>query len=173
MEIQDGAVNFAAGPAPPHTASRHGSDPPPQPNSSRITINLRTVQPLDSVRSSPQTPATPSKMINGGEDANARVRSESESDVLSTLPTIETPTTSSSVLGSPEIEVLTVHDDDDEDFVHQGPPVSIINEDEDPFEVVLFDWPFYGDGETPLSSLKRISNHIQWRKFTSSTFHII
>lgn len=165
MDIQEEAVNSAAGPAPPHTPTRNCSEPlQPEPNSSRVTINLRTAQPLESIPSSPQTPTTPSKMINGEEDASARVSVESESDALSTIPAIETPTSSSSVLGSPEIEVLTVHDDDD-DFVHHSPPVAIINEDEDLIEDAMLNFPYREEGESPLSAVKKVANFIQWRTF--------
>lgn len=156
-------MNSEASPAPPHTPTRNGSEPPqPEPNSSRVTINLRTTRPLEPIPSTPQSPTTPSKMINGGEDASTRVSIESESDALSTIPAIETPTSSSSALGSPEIEVLTVHDDDD--FVTQSPQVAIINDDEDLIEEAVHSFPYRDEGESPLSAVKKVAQFIQWRE---------
>lgn len=150
------------GPAPPHTPTRNASEPPqPEPNSSRVTINLRTARPLDTIPSSPQSPVRPTKMTNGGEDAGIRISTGSGSDVLSTVPAIETPISSPSALGSPEIEILTVHDDDG--FITQGPSVAIIGGDEDLFEEAVLDFPYRDDEESPLNAAKRVAQFFQWR----------
>jgi len=69
-------------------------------------------------------------MINEGEDAGTRISVESESDALSTIPAIETPSSSPSPIGSPTVE-LVVQSEDELDFGGHDPPVAIIDDDTD------------------------------------------
>ncbi|KAH6668875.1 ubiquitin C-terminal hydrolase-like protein [Halenospora varia] len=148
-------------PAPPRTPTRIPSDhPPPEPTSSRVTINLRTARPLESIPSSPPSPATPSKMVNGGEDGGTRFSVESESDALSTVAdaALETPSSSPSPVGSPEIELITINEDDG-DYESQSPPVVTIDADEygDP----MLDFPYLGD-ESLVSAVQKVSRFLQY-----------
>jgi ubiquitin carboxyl-terminal hydrolase 34 len=86
---------------------------------------------------------------------------ESESDVLSTTPAVETPSSSPSAVGSPHIELIT---EDDQDFGDQSPPVAIIGEDEifgDPME----NFPYAQEGEPLVSTTKRLIAFIQHGMF--------
>ncbi|KAE8446846.1 hypothetical protein EG329_011623 [Mollisiaceae sp. DMI_Dod_QoI] len=147
-------------PAPSTPTRAPSEQPTTEPTSSRVTINLRTNRPLDPIPSSPPSPATPSKMPNGADDNGARASIESESDALSTAPAIETPSSSPSVNGSPEIEVVTV-DDDVSEYGERDPPVAIIDDDAvylDP----LTNFPYYAEGEALTTTVHRLSRYLQY-----------
>jgi ubiquitin carboxyl-terminal hydrolase 34 len=143
--------------APPHTPSRIQRDfPPPEPTSSRVTINLRTQRALEDIPSSPVSPPTPSKMVSGGEDSGTRVSVESESDALSTVPPIETPSSSPSPSGSPTIELIQISEDDAEyeeisPAVFDGSPVT-----GDP----IFDFP-YLENQSLVDAVRKIARFFQ------------
>jgi ubiquitin carboxyl-terminal hydrolase 34 len=147
---------------PPSTPPCLPSDPVEP--TSRVTINLRT-RPLDSIPSSPPSPATPSKMPNAGVDAGTILSVESESDALSAIPAIETPSSSSSPIGSPQIELVTIEDDDD--LSGGDPGVAIISDDTvylDP----LMNFPYFSDGETLCQTVGRLGRFLQHGSFLSS-----
>jgi len=135
---------------------------PSEPTSSRVTINLRTAQPLDPIPSSPPSPSTPSKMINDGEDTGAGMSVESESDVLSTVPAVDTPSSSPSAVGSPQIELVV--SEDDQDFGKESPPVAIIGEDEI-FQDPMQTFPYAQEGEPLAATAKRLSTFIQYGRY--------
>lgn len=84
---------------------------------------------------------------------------ESESDVLSTVPAIETPSSSPSAVGSPHIE-LVANDDDQDDFGDGSPTVAIIGEDEifgDPMQ----SFPYAQEGEPLVHTAKRLVLFVQ------------
>ncbi|KAH6712037.1 ubiquitin C-terminal hydrolase-like protein [Leptodontidium sp. MPI-SDFR-AT-0119] len=144
----------------PSTPTNNTSDPlPAEPTSSRVTINLRTNRSLESIPSSPVSLASPSKMPNGGGDEDtARISVESESDALSTIPAIETPSSSPSAASSPHVELVDM-DDDDSDFTSQDPPLAIIDDDHlDPMQ----SFPYKGDDEAVLAALKRVTHFLQY-----------
>ncbi|KUJ19036.1 ubiquitin C-terminal hydrolase-like protein [Mollisia scopiformis] len=150
----------ADSPAPSTPTRASSEQAPAEPTSSRVTINLRTNRPLDPIPSSPPSPATPSKMPAGPSDNGARASIESESDALSTVA-METPTSSPSAMGSPEIELVT-GDDDISEYEHRNPPVSIIDDD-----VVFLDplstFPYYAEGaETLSTAVTRMSRYFQY-----------
>lgn len=150
-----------ADPPAPSTPTRAPSEQlPPEPTSSRVTINLRTNRPLDPIPSSPPSPATPSKMPVGPSDDAARASIESESDALSTAPA-ETPTSSPSAMGSPEIEVVTV-DDDASEYGEREPQVAIIDDDDVEFLDPLASFPYYAEGEALTTTVHRLSRYLQY-----------
>ncbi|TVY73211.1 Ubiquitin carboxyl-terminal hydrolase [Lachnellula suecica] len=151
----------------PRTPTRMPSDgPPPEPTSSRVTINLRTARPLDPIPSSPPSPATPSKMGTRREDVDAdagtgtRVSVESESDALSTVPAIETPSSSPSEAGSPKVELVPDSEDDGDFGGHI--PVSLLDgepmyNENDP----MLDFPFLGD-DSLVTAAGRLQHYLQY-----------
>lgn len=84
---------------------------------------------------------------------------ESESDVLSTVPAIETPSSSTSAGGSPQIELVV--SEDDQDFGNRSLPVAIIGED-DIFGDPMQTFPFVQDGESLANATKRLAHYVQF-----------
>jgi ubiquitin carboxyl-terminal hydrolase 34 len=108
-------------------------------------------------------------MVHGQDDAGTRISVESESDALSTIPPIETPSSSPSPLGSPEVELVTIGEDDS-DFNNDDLPVAIINEDAvylDP----MANFPYFADGETLVNTVGRVARFLQYGAYSLS--HII
>jgi ubiquitin carboxyl-terminal hydrolase 34 len=148
----------------PSTPTREPFEQPP--TSSRVTINLRTARQLEAIPSSPQSPATPSKMVNEGEDAGTRISVESESDALSTIPAIETPSSSPSPIGSPTVE-LVVQSEDESDFGGHDPPVAIIDDDTDSVYLDPFaSFPYWAEGETLINTLSRLARFLQYGMYS-------
>ncbi|RDL38126.1 Cysteine proteinase [Venustampulla echinocandica] len=156
------STSSEADPALPRTPTRIPSKSPlPEPTSSRVTINLRTARPLESIPSSPPSPTTPSKMVDGGEDSGTRVSvgSESDADALSAIPPIETPSSSPSATGSPTIELVPISEDD-EDFEGRSPPVAIFDGDavlSDPMP----DFPYLGD-DSLVDGARKVARYLQF-----------
>jgi ubiquitin carboxyl-terminal hydrolase 34 len=101
-------------------------------------------------------------MVDGGEDLGTRISVESESDALSTIPAIETPSSSPSPMGSPTVE-LVVQSEDDSDFGGQDPPVAIIDDDSDSVYLdPLASFPYWAEGETLINTLVRVARFLQY-----------
>ena len=97
--------------------------------------------------------------MDGADDIRTGVSVESESDVLSTIPAVETPSSSPSAMDSPRIELVV--SEDDADYRDRSPPVAIIGEDEiysDPME----SFPYVQPGETLVGTMKRLCSFIQY-----------
>jgi len=92
----------------------------------------------------------------GGEDT-ARVSVESESDVLSTIPAIETPSSTPSAVSSPQVELVNM-DDDDSDFANQDPPLAIID---DQYIDIMYSFPYRSREESALSASQRVASFLQ------------
>jgi ubiquitin carboxyl-terminal hydrolase 34 len=98
-------------------------------------------------------------MINDEEEIGVGISVESESDVLSTVPAVDTPSSSPSAVGSPQIELVI--SEDDQDFGKGSPPVAIIGEDEifpDPMQT----FPYAQEGESLVTAAKRLATWIQY-----------
>jgi ubiquitin carboxyl-terminal hydrolase 34 len=159
MLVREGNPKAEANP-PPSTPTREPSEPPTaEPTSSRVTINLRTNRTLEAIPSSPPSPSTPSKMVHGADDAGTRISIESESDALSTIPPIETPSSSPSPIGSPQVELIPM-DNDDSDFNNDDPPVAIINDDSDYLDP-MSNFPYNAEGETLVNTVGRLARFMQ------------
>jgi ubiquitin carboxyl-terminal hydrolase 34 len=104
---------------PPHPVANM---PATEPTSSRVTINLRSTRPPELSSSPPVSPTTPSRIVEQAADTKMSIEPLDE-DVVPE-PAVETPTTSSSPDGSPEIELVVSEDEE------QTPPVAIIEDDE-------------------------------------------
>ncbi|KAK0118696.1 hypothetical protein ONS96_011784 [Cadophora gregata f. sp. sojae] len=143
---------------PPSTPPNNAADSlPAEPTSSRVTINLRTNRSIESIPSSPTSPASPSKMPDGGGQDTARVSVESESDALSTIPAIETPSSTPSAVSSPQVELVNM-DDDDSDFANQEPQLAIMD---DHYIDVMYNFPYRGREETALAASQRVASFLQ------------
>ncbi|EKD21222.1 uncharacterized protein L3040_000736 [Drepanopeziza brunnea f. sp. 'multigermtubi'] len=147
MSSRDGSNEADPDPSLPSTPARISTELPAEPNSSRVTINLRTNRNLEPIPSSPPSPSptSPSRMPNGGGQDIARVSVESESDGLSTVPAIETPSSSPSAGGSPRIELVPM------------------DEDEDAYLDPMSTFPYTSDSGTALLALDRISNFFKFQ----------
>ncbi|KAF8857285.1 ubiquitin C-terminal hydrolase-like protein [Acephala macrosclerotiorum] len=147
-------------PLAPSTPTRASSEQPSvEPTSSRVTINLRTNRPLDPIPSSPPSPTTPSKMPNGADDNGARASIESESDALSTVPAVETPSSSPSSTGSPLIEEVHQVEDDVSEYEHD-PVVAFL--DQDAYMDPLTTFPYFSEGEALTQTVRRLARYFQY-----------
>lgn len=146
-------------PTLPQTPTRTPIDrPPPERTSSKVTINLRTPRLLESPTPSPPPSSSPSKMANDEEDTGMRRSVESESDALSTIPAIETPSSSPSDAGSPTIELVPPSEDD---RGSQSPPVAILSGDAE-YADLWSDFPLLGGDGNLLSAVKSVQNYMQY-----------
>jgi ubiquitin carboxyl-terminal hydrolase 34 len=105
-------------------------------------------------------------MINSVEDEGVEIGLETESDALSTLPATETPSSSPSVMGSPEIELVPDHSHESE-YLTRSPPLAIIGED-DVFVDPMAAFPYHTHGESLLNTVRKIANFLQNGKFSRS-----
>lgn len=94
----------------------------------------------------------------GPSDNGTRASIESESDALSTVA-METPTSSPSPSGSPEIELVT--GDDTSEYGGRDPQVAIIDDD-----VMFLDpvtsFPYYAEGEPLTATIGRLTRYLQF-----------
>jgi ubiquitin carboxyl-terminal hydrolase 34 len=107
-------------------------------------------------------------MIAGVDDAGTRKSVESESDALSTIPPVETPSSSPSPIGSPQVELVTIGPDDS-DFNNDDPPVAIINDDAvylDP----MTNFPYFAEGETLVNTVSRVARFLQYGTYNYPIF---
>lgn len=145
--------------ASPHTPPNMSVSFPTEPTSSRVTINLRTTH---SSQESPVSSQSPSTLAAGTEDARTSV--ETESDALSTILPIETPSSSPSRSSSPQVEVVDMIDVDSD--YNLDLPVTIIGddneEDGDEYEEVMEAFPGSRDDETEVQSVLKVARHFQY-----------
>lgn len=103
-------------------------------------------------------------MSHGEADGDTRTSVESESDALSTMPAIETPSTSSSSgSGSPLVELVTNEDDEDDELGDQESAVAIISNDVlhmDPLQ----SFPYWSDTETLCGTVSKLARFFQYGK---------
>ncbi|KAI2637445.1 hypothetical protein GGS21DRAFT_479490 [Xylaria nigripes] len=138
-------------PIPPSTPAC--SDHPPEPVSSRVTINLRNADSLEATPTSPVSP-TPSRPRKGHVQASV----EPPEVDMTTIPPIEDASSSSSTLDSPEIAVISVEGmEDDSNFStieSQPQPQSSYRRSE--LHAVVPDFPYRCDGELPHDTVLRL-----------------
>lgn len=154
MAQQDRSTKLDSDPSQPRTPTRSTpSDDPAEPTSSKVTINLRTRH-LDSIPSSPPSP-TPSI---SNDRYISRESIESESDALSTVPANETPSSSPSIPGSPEVELVL--NDDDSDFTPVTPSVAVIGQEVFPNPMDSF--PYHTAHETLVHTVRRLTHFVHY-----------
>jgi ubiquitin carboxyl-terminal hydrolase 34 len=105
-------------------------------------------------------------MVNGEEDVNTRISVESSTDGLSTIP-VETPISSPSAIGSPEIELVTLNDEDD--YSSHSPPVAIIN-DIDLVEDAMLSFPYFEGHLNLEQTLAKVIRYVQYGIFVPYKF---
>lgn len=111
-------------------------------------------------------------MARGGHDTGTRISVESESDALSTIPAMETPSSSPSESGSPQVELVQ---EDDADFEAEPPVAAIINSDDEEdltYNDPMLSFPYYSDGEALTSTVNRVSRYFHYGMFKSSESRI-
>jgi ubiquitin carboxyl-terminal hydrolase 34 len=153
----------------PQTPTRTSSSmPTAEPTSSRVTINLRSTRPPQSSSSVPPSPETPSKMA--GQSAGTHLSLDSGDEDVSTKQQIETPSSSSSVVadtGSPEIELISVNEDESE-FGNRSPQVAIIG-DEDNLLLgsnPMLEFPYRGPAEPLPAAVRKIARFLEYGEET-------
>jgi ubiquitin carboxyl-terminal hydrolase 34 len=106
-------------------------------------------------------------MTYTGDDTRKSV--ESESDALSTIPAIETPSSSASAPGSPEIEALPIQDYESD--VH-SPAVQLIgDDDDDEDDDIMFprnlmeSFPWRRENLTLEQTVRQIERALQFGKY--------
>lgn len=105
-------------------------------------------------------------MVDGGEDAATRESVESESDALSTVPAIETPSSSPSEPGSPRVEIVTI-DAGSRNYRTPSPPVAILDGDQ-VLHDLMSEFPLLGD-EPFVDAAKRLKHYMQYGSLQQTT----
>ncbi|KAF6837892.1 ubiquitin carboxyl-terminal hydrolase [Colletotrichum plurivorum] len=161
QNTQDSAMKIDTGPSTPQTPELHSTarEPPTEPPSSRVTINLRhAVQPDPS--SSPISP-TPQALPNRPTDSlDAVKKSVEDSDevdmVQAPIEITDTPPSTSSSIQSTEVEVVAIPDDDED--APFDDEVSIIPEDGASLDPIL-DFPYRETHESLPATVSKLINY--------------
>jgi ubiquitin carboxyl-terminal hydrolase 34 len=144
------------------------SEPPSEARSSRVTINLRNDQrPLDTIPSSPRSVKSSGQASHGSPEDDVKISIEESGMEMarSTAAAAGTPSSSSNT-GSPPIEVISIHPEDDADFDGGGPQVTILQGMQgsvptDP----TGDFPFREITESFPETVTRLTQYLPTRKF--------
>ncbi|KAI1422322.1 hypothetical protein F5Y12DRAFT_717436 [Xylaria sp. FL1777] len=134
------------------------SDPPAEPVSSRVTINLRNA---DSLEATPTSPASPTPSRRRASRVRASVEAP-EADMAPTHP-VDDASSSSSTLDSPGAAGISVEDLEDD---VQSSPI----EHQPSFRrtadlsSVLSDFPYRCEGELPHDTVIRLLNYFRQRE---------
>ncbi|KAJ3461759.1 hypothetical protein MRS44_010312 [Fusarium solani] len=174
---RDSAVEARSEPVAPKTPEPGTSmrEPPTEPPSSMVTINLRNAPQSDSSSSSPpspspaaQPPTTDTVTDVATDDVKASVE-DSEVDMVPVpAQSTDTSKSASSHSTSPPIEIITVPSDDDMASDHMSVGVSIVGDDPiliDP----IHDFPFHDPEETTESTVERLANYLSTRELCYSS----
>ncbi|RSL56672.1 hypothetical protein CEP54_008715 [Fusarium duplospermum] len=165
---RDSAAEARPEPVAPKTPEPGTSmrEPPVEPPSSMVTINLRNAPQSDSSSSSPlspspaaQAPATDAVTDVATDDVKASVE-DSEVDMVPVpAQSTDTSKSASSHSTSPPIEIITVPSDDDMASDHMSVGVSIVG-DEPILIDPTHDFPFHDPEETTESTVERLANYL-------------
>ncbi len=93
---------------------------------------------------------------------------DSGDEATPSKPHVSTPSSSSSALadlGTPEIELVSVNEDESE-FGNRSPPVAIIDDDDDLAieSDPLLDFPYRGIGEPLAGTVRKIARFLEYGK---------
>ncbi|KAM5382676.1 hypothetical protein ACJZ2D_002466 [Fusarium nematophilum] len=149
-------------------------EPPTEPPSSMVTINLRNAPQNEGSSSSAPSPspaalpaATDSAPDPAADDVKASVE-DSEVDMVSApAQSFDTPQLASSRSASPPIEIITVQSDEDMISDRQSVGVSIVGDDPILIDPVG-DFPFNEPDETLVGTVTRLTNYLSTRETYSS-----
>ncbi|KAJ4264812.1 hypothetical protein NW762_005055 [Fusarium torreyae] len=149
-------------------------DPPTEPPSSMVTLNLRNAPRNDSSSSlpSPSPVAQPAAAKNATDTANDQIKESVEDSEVEMVPappqSVDTPRSSLSRSASPPIEVITVQSDDGMISDRQSVGVEIVGDDPILIDPVC-DFPFREPDETLEGMATRLANYLSNRKAYYST----
>ncbi|KAL0931794.1 ubiquitin carboxyl-terminal hydrolase [Colletotrichum truncatum] len=163
LNTQESAMKIDTGPSTPQTPELQSTtlEPPIEPPSSRVTINLRNAAQLAPSSSSPTSP-TPrtlsSQPTDPSEGVKKSVEDLEEVDMIQApIEITDTPPSTSSSMQSPEVEVVAIPDDDqDAPFDDE---VSIIREDTSPLDPTA-DFPYHEPNEPLQETVSKLINYL-------------
>ncbi|KAF9874053.1 ubiquitin carboxyl-terminal hydrolase [Colletotrichum karsti] len=166
LNPQDSAMKIDTGPSTPQTPDLQSTarEPPTEPPSSRVTINLRNAAQPDSSSSpvSPTPQSLPNRPIDPLDGVRNSVENLDEVDMVpATIEITDTPPSSSSSMQSPEVEIVAIPDDD-QDAPYDDDDISIVRAPSslDPAIDPTTDFPFNEPGETLLDTVSKVMNFL-------------
>ncbi|OHF02610.1 ubiquitin carboxyl-terminal hydrolase [Colletotrichum orchidophilum] len=160
---QDSAMKIDTHPSTPQTPERQSTarEPPTEPSSSRVTINLRNIAPPDPLSSSPVSPTPrtlPDQPTGPSEGVKKSVEELDEVDMAQApIEITDTPPSSSSSPQSPEVEVVAITDDDQDAPYDED--VSIIREDATSFDPTP-EFPYHEAHESLPETVAKLVNYL-------------
>ncbi|KAK1640523.1 ubiquitin carboxyl-terminal hydrolase [Colletotrichum phormii] len=160
---QDSAMKIDTHPSTPQTPERQSTarEPPTEPSSSRVTINLRNTTQPDPVSSSPVSPTPrtlPDQPTEASEGVKKSVEGLDEVDMAQApIEITDTPPSSSSSPQSPEVEVVAITDDDQDAPYDED--VSIIREDAASFDPTP-DFPYHEAHESLPDTVSKLVQYL-------------
>ncbi|KAI0969306.1 hypothetical protein F4678DRAFT_439977 [Xylaria arbuscula] len=142
-------------PEPTLPSTPAGSDPPAEPVSSRVTINLRNA---DSLAATPTSPASPTPSHRRA----SRVRASVEAPEVNMGPNYpgDDASSSPSTLGSPRIAGATIEDLEDED---RSSPIEQQSSSRRTVDLgsIVSEFPYRCEGELPQDTVVRLTNYFR------------
>ncbi|KAK1691356.1 ubiquitin carboxyl-terminal hydrolase [Colletotrichum godetiae] len=160
---QDSAMKIDTHPSTPQTPERQSTarEPPTEPSSSRVTINLRNTAQPDPVSSSPVSPTPrilPDQPTEASEGVKKSVEGLHEVDMAQVpIEITDTPPSSSSSPQSPEVEIVAITDDDEDAPYDED--VSIIREDAASFDPTP-DFPYHEAHESLPDTVSKLVQYL-------------
>lgn len=143
-------------PLPPSTPAR--SEPPAEPVSSRVTINLRNA---DNLEATPQSPSSPTPSRFQKDSIKASVE-EPEVIMIRASP-VGNASSSASELDSPDVPAMSI--DDDLAIYAADPNMTIMADGRAAqFSAVMLDFPYHTDGETYYETVVRLAEYFRQRR---------
>ncbi|KAI5922223.1 ubiquitin carboxyl-terminal hydrolase [Camillea tinctor] len=144
-------------PVPPSTPDR--SEPPNEPVSSKVTINLRNA---DSLQATPTSPASPTPAPIRSDDVRLSVE-ESEVNLTHTRP-VANVLSSPSAPGSLEEPAIALDDADDdlEEIAATESHIDLLEDDRaHHLGIAMLDFPYHSEGEPYHETINRLVNYFR------------
>ncbi|KAI1500599.1 ubiquitin carboxyl-terminal hydrolase [Biscogniauxia marginata] len=144
-------------PVPPSTPAR--SEPPNEPVSSKVTINLRNV---DSLQATPTSPVSPTPAPIRSDDVRLSVE-ESEVNMTRSRPVGNAPS-SPCAPNTLEDPIVVLDDDDDEleEISAPEPQAALLEAGRAAqFGAAMLDFPYHSDGEPYHETIGRLVNYFR------------
>ncbi|KAI4860782.1 hypothetical protein F4820DRAFT_95596 [Hypoxylon rubiginosum] len=141
-------------PLPPSTPAR--SEPPTEPVSSKVTINLRNA---DSHEATPPSPSSPTPSRFQKDDIKASVE-ESEVNMIQASP-VEDASSSASDLDSPDEPAMSIEDELSIYDVDPNNMTLLSGERAAQFTATMLEFPYHTDGETYYDTVIRLVEYFR------------